>query len=149
MQSGRDTVEPTLPNPRLTWALVIAATWASSLWLTYQAGFRPGLTIPPATIPPLPYPWVGVGRVALQTAAYAIVAYFIVRRGGPRRAALGLVAALSTFVIHSMTFGTDAPDFVYMPMRYSLMLTVVILVVLAFGFFGAGPAAARKDAASP
>ena len=131
----------------LVWALVIGATWASSLWLTYQAGFRPGLTFPPATIPPLPYPWAGVGRVVLQTAAYSILAYLIVRRGGRRRAALGLGATLCALAVHTMAFGTDAPDFVYMPMRYSLMLAVAILVVLTLGFFGVGPAATRRGAA--
>ena len=47
-------------------------------------------------------------------------------------------------MLHVLAFGTDAPDYVYIPMRYSLMLAVTILVVLALGFFGAGPAARQR-----
>ena len=137
-------IDSALAKVRLAWALVIAATWAPSLWLTYRAGFHPGLTIPRETIPPLPYPWMGVGRVVLQTAVYSLVAYLIVRNGGPRRAALGAAAALGVHILHVLAYGTDAPDFVYMPMRYALMLAAVLLVMFGLGIFGVGPAARRR-----
>lgn len=113
---------------RRVWFAVLALCWLLSVAAAYRGGFHPGLLAPFERLQPLVYPWFGVALTVAQTLLYTVVAYLIVREGDAERLGIALVAALGLHALHVMGFGTDAPDYTYVPLRYSLLLFVVFLV---------------------
>lgn len=115
---------------RGAWILVLASCWLLGVVHTYRAGFNPGLLTPLEQLQPPLVPWSGVLLTMGQTLLYTLAAYAIVRDGSTRGIGIALLAALGVHAMHVVGFGTDAPDYTYVPMRYSLLLAAVFLVAV-------------------
>lgn len=115
-------------NPRRIWFAVLAPCWLLSVAGAYQGGFHPGLLSPFERLQPQAYPWSGVALTVAQTLLYTVGAYVIVREGDAERLGIALVAAIGVHALHVFSFLTDAPDYTYIPLRYSLLLAVVFLL---------------------